>query len=613
MRHNGVAFPPGYEARGLIVRIKGNPVKLEPLQEEMLMAWAKKIGTPYVQDPVFQQNFLGSLREGWHELFDAVLIQDIEWTEMLRIADAEKLANMPPERRKQVSAERKRVREELQAHYGHAEVDGIQVEIGAYLVEPPGIFMGRGAHPMRGKWKPRVYSTDVTLNLGEEAPVPEAPHGGWKDIAHEHESLWVARWLDVLSNKIKYVWLAETSHLRQEREKEKFVKASNLEANLDAVRKGIREGMRSKEARIRKAATVAYLIDRMAMRVGDEKDEDEADTVGASTLRVEHVKFLEDHIEFDFLGKDSVRWEKDLPISEDTRVLAKNLQEFSKGKRPDEQIFPEVSSSQVNRFLSSLMSGLTAKVFRTFHATTTVKDYLARNNRMNGSSLFEKEYVAKRANLEAAITCNHKRTPPKTWAESLAKREEAVKKLRRAKPDLGKLDKQVADRELALTKLVEQRKKFEAEGAGREREKAEALAKLEAKPEPTARKARAALNKRKKAARKARRELKHSDAERISRLKERIGKARESLQKAQETRKHAVAGYRERLEKAERQLELAKLTRDYNLNTSLKNYIDPRVYRTWGERVGYDWLRLYTKTLQRKFNWAKEEVNGQNS
>lgn len=613
MRHNGVAFPPEYQARGLIVKIKGSPVKLDSLQEEMLMAWAKKIGTPYVQDPVFQQNFMNSLRERWHDLFDDVGVDNIDWTEMLSIAEAEKLANMPPEQRKQVSAERKRVREELQAKYGHAEVDGIQVEIGAYLVEPPGIFMGRGAHPMRGKWKPRVYSTAVTLNLDEQATIPEAPHGGWKEIAHEHESLWVARWLDELSDKIKYVWLAETSHLRQEREKEKFVKASNLEANLDAVRKGIREGLRSKQVRVRKVATVAYLIDRMAMRVGDEKDEDEADTVGASTLRVEHVKFLEDHIEFDFLGKDSVRWEKDLPISDDTRALAKNLQEFSQGKKPDEQIFPEVSSAQVNRFLGSLMPGLTAKVFRTFHATTTVKDYLAQNNRLNGASLFQKEYIAKRANLQAAITCNHKRTPPKTWAESLAKREEALKKLRAAKPDLEKLDKQIVDREAVLGKLIEERKKFEEGAEERERQKDEALAKWEAKPEPSSRKAHAAWNKRIKNARKARRELKRSDAERTARLKQRIAKARESLQKAQEARKHAANGYRERLEKAERQLEFAKLTRDYNLNTSLKNYIDPRVYRTWGDRVGYDWTRLYTKTLQRKFNWAKEETDAQDS
>ena len=29
----------------------------------------------------------------------------------------------------------------------------------------PGIFIGRGEHPLRGKWKPRVTAKDVTLNL----------------------------------------------------------------------------------------------------------------------------------------------------------------------------------------------------------------------------------------------------------------------------------------------------------------------------------------------------------------------------------------------------------------------------------------------------------------
>ena len=32
------------------------------------------------------------------------------------------------------------------------------------------------------------------------------------------------------------------------------------------------------------------MIYRTAMRVGDEKDPDEADTVGATTLRTEHIK-----------------------------------------------------------------------------------------------------------------------------------------------------------------------------------------------------------------------------------------------------------------------------------------------------------------------------------
>jgi DNA topoisomerase I len=609
MRHNGVAFPSNYEPSGLEVRVKDNLVKLEPLQEEMLMAWAKKIGTPYVEDPVFQENFLYSLRGHWPEIFGGVVITDIDFGGMLRIAESQKLSNMPPNIRKQVSGERKRVREELKAKYGEAIVDGIPVEIGAYLVEPPGIFMGRGAHPMRGRWKRRVFSTDVTLNLDEEAPIPEAPHGGWKEIVHEHDSLWVARWLDELSAKIKYVWLAETSHLRQAREKEKFIKADNLSENLERVRQLIREGMRSKEVKRRKIATVAYLIDRLAMRVGDEKDEDEADTVGASTLRVEHVKSFDDHIEFDFLGKDSVRWEKNLPISDDTRLLARNLKEFSKGKQAEDQIFPEVRSAQVNRFLGSAMPGLTAKVFRTFHATRTVRNYLDERSHLNGASTFEKEYVAKLANLEAAITCNHKRTPPKTWAESLARREEGARKLRAAKPDLDKLESRIAVRTADLHKLLDDRSRVEAEASARAKRREEAIAKLEAAPAPASDKASAALNKRKRAARRASRESKRRDAERIKHLRNRIEKAREALHSAEEARKRAISTYRERLEKAERQLELAKLTRDYNLNTSLKNYIDPRVYMLWGERVGYDWTRLYTKTLQRKFNWAREDGN----
>jgi DNA topoisomerase-1 len=52
-----------------------------------------------------------------------------------------------------------------------------------------------------------------------------------------------------------------------------------------------------------------YLIDRLALRVGNEKGDDEADTVGCCSLRVEHVKCEEDSkITLDFLGKDSMRY-----------------------------------------------------------------------------------------------------------------------------------------------------------------------------------------------------------------------------------------------------------------------------------------------------------------
>jgi DNA topoisomerase-1 len=47
-----------------------------------------------------------------------------------------------------------------------------------------------------------------------------------------------------------------------------------------------------------------------------------------------------------------------------------------------------------------------------------------------------------------------------------------------------------------------------------------------------------------------------------------------------------------------------KQTRDYNLGTSLKSYIDPRIYKEWGKKVGFDPALYYPKSLQRKFSWA---------
>ncbi|UCH36947.1 MAG: DNA topoisomerase I, partial [Candidatus Bathyarchaeota archaeon] len=59
------------------------------------------------------------------------------------------------------------------------------------------------------------------------------------------------------------------------------------------------------------------------------------------------------------------------------------------------------------------------------------------------------------------------------------------------------------------------------------------------------------------------------------------------------------------LEKQRLKIEAQKETRDYNLGTSLKSYIDPRVYYRWGEKVGYDWKNYYSKSLQRKFSWVE--------
>ena len=84
-------------------------------------------------------------------------------------------------------------------------------------------------------------------------------------------------------------------------------------------------------------------------------------------------------------------------------------------------------------------------------------------------------------------------------------------------------------------------------------------------------------------------------------------KAQQALDRARHAPQVAEKNYKERVARASLQLDLAKRTRDYNLGTSLKNYIDPRVYKAWGDYVGFDWKRLYTTALQRKFAWVERE------
>ena len=536
LEHNGVAFPPNHIVKGLSIKINNEILALNNEQEEIVYAWAKKKETHYINDAIFQNNFLNDLKKILPNRFHNITnINEIDFSEAFRLVDEElklkiiekeKIQKLSKEDKKKLINKKKQERERLKNFYGKAYVDGLEVEVANWLVEPPGLFMGRGLHPLRGRWKPRITPQDVVLNLGEDAPVPE---GAWKNIVHDHSSTWLATWTEKLTDKRKYVWLHDSAFLKQNVDKEKYDKARNLEKYAFKIQKEIINKMiNSKDLNQRKIATVCYLILKLAMRVGDEKDKDEADTVGASTLRVEHIKFPEKDnkkfIELNFLGKDSVPWQKTLEInSEDTKGLYQNIQLFMKGKGHNSEIFDNINSSKVNAFLRKIdaknVPGLTAKVFRTYLATKIVKESLKNPpfDINKESSEPKKIYVAKIANLNAAIACNHKKgidpnnpTSKKAlerFAESVTKKEEAIEKIK--------------------NEILSNKWKTE--------------------------------------------------------------KQKEKL--------------KSRMEKIQYQLKLQKETRDYNLGTSLRNYIDPRIMKIWLDDVELDWKKVYTSTLQRKFKW----------
>ena len=56
LSHNGILIPK-YEPKGFSIKFKGRSIKLSPEQEEMAVAWVRKLGTFYAEDRVFVRNF----------------------------------------------------------------------------------------------------------------------------------------------------------------------------------------------------------------------------------------------------------------------------------------------------------------------------------------------------------------------------------------------------------------------------------------------------------------------------------------------------------------------------------------------------------------------------
>jgi DNA topoisomerase-1 len=504
--HNGILVPK-YEARGFSIIMKSKREMLTPEQEEMAVAWVKKLETDYAKDPVFVDNFFSDFHKALG-LKEKLPQDQFDFGEIIDYVQKEKRTkeSLSREEKKRQTEERKKKREENKEKYGYAVIDGVKVEIGAYMAEPSSIFMGRGLHPLRGRWKQGPGESDIILNYHSEDTSKPKPLGNWKEIVWQPDDMWIAKWDDKLRGKEKYVWLADTCFLKQESDIEKFDKALELRKRVDQVLKHIDKNLQSPDETRRKVATVSYLIDALKLRVGDEKEEDEADTVGATTLRPEHIKFeTNGWTDFDFLGKDAVRWEKKTQLPS---MVVENLKKFIAEAKST--IFDGVRSNQVTAFLNEAMPGLTAKVFRTFHASRVVEDYLDNANVSPSQPDFMKKHVAMEANLQAAIVCNHKRKPPKNFEESLAKRKERLEKLKEA-----------------------------------------------------------------------------------------------SAAKMTETRMKAV-------EKLEMKIKEIQETREFNLRTSLKSYIDPRLYYTWGKKVDYDWKQYYPKTFQRKFSWVEPGLKCEN-
>jgi DNA topoisomerase-1 len=461
LRHNGPMLAPLYEPHKIPIIFNNEKIILNPQAEEYATMYARLLGTKYLESSLFKKNFW----KDFHPTINNSKINDLESIDFTLIKNY--LDNLK-EQKKNISKEEKEKEKleklKIEEPYMYCIIDGAQQKVGNYKIEPPGIFLGRGNHPKMGRIKKRIYPEDITINLDKNALIPSTPKDHkWGKIIHDQNVIWLCSWKENISDKMKYIFTSLDSFFKAKSDEEKFDLARKLKKKIQQIRENYEKDLLNKNEKIRQLATALYFIDILALRVGGKKDsKEEADTVGVTSLRLEHIQLLENNqIKLDFLGKDSVRYCKRINVLDS---VYENIKEFIKDKKRKDQLFDKISANNINEYLDTFMKGLSAKVFRTYNASNFFQKEIDRISHSKKIKLFidkteRTNYLISlfnQANTEVALLCNHQKNVDSNIEINIKKYTDRLKELKnKRKKYIEKKNKEKADNYNRKIKLLQ--------------------------------------------------------------------------------------------------------------------------------------------------------------
>jgi DNA topoisomerase IB len=178
------------------------------------------------------------------------------------------------------------------------------------------------------------------------------------------------------------------SRWREHRDRQKFEKMVRFGSKLPELRVGIARDLSGKApSRERVLAGAMRLLDRGVFRIGSEEYADEDGGIGLATIRREHVTVRADGtIEFDYPAKSGVRRKLTL----DDPLVRPLLATLKRRRGGGEELLAyrhrrswhRLRSDDINEYLKEqLGEDFSAKDFRTWHATVTAAEHLARHGR----------------------------------------------------------------------------------------------------------------------------------------------------------------------------------------------------------------------------------------
>lgn len=547
LEHKGPLFPKKYEYKG-IYNING--ITLNPMLEKLVWYWAA-LGEDYKKDKMYTINARPTIKKWANpELKNLEFPKDYLSVMEKMTADreaekeAKKLANT-----KEAREAKKAENEKIKAEYGFGEIDGVKQQLGGYVLEPEGWYIGRGQSPIRGCWKYEILPEDVTINfIGDKSRVPQPPAGHkWKAVVQNTDAF-VATYYDIrLGENVvtlhKKFGFGALSNVKQDADIHKYEKAQNLTKEWSKIEKWIDDGV----AAGKQEAIISWLILRTGIRVGTGHAEVfENGTVGASTLLVENATVNGNILKLKFSGKDSVPYVNEFEVPQE---IADAIKKCQAGKKPKDQLFDKASSGTVNAFLAECIPYCTAKLFRTAYGTKllaeTLQQYWTEGKLAKGMPEWKVRSMYDKACLVVSTKLNHQRNVAKNFSEQMDKTDDNIKKAK--------------------------------EAAKKRKEKATEQLKKIAKDIKTAK------------------QVYTGDmlTEKLEKLKEKKNKIVEQVERSEG-----------RIEKLEANKDLKKATKNIALGTAKGAYSSPLIAASMCKDLDVSPDIIYNKTLQAKFSWA---------
>ena len=193
---------------------------------------------------------------------------------------------------------------------------------------------------------------------------------------------------------------------RVKRDKLKFDRVLQAAEKLPAARRAIKRDLGLEGMPLERADAVAVrLLDLGYFRIGSDIYADSNGSFGLTTLERRHVRRKGDVLHFRFVGKSGV--EHSIEIEDPDVLDALDSLRRRRGGTERllayqlEQVWKELDGAAVNTYLGTLLTDLTAKDFRTWHATVLAAASLAASDEP-GDTKRSRQRAVKAAVLEVS-------------------------------------------------------------------------------------------------------------------------------------------------------------------------------------------------------------------